>query len=173
MAARKKKRTPAQIRATKKLVALNKKKAKKKRGKKKAKKKAKKKVAKKARKKASRKCPPARKKKAKKKVTRKTTKKTVARRTMADGSKWRLSATSGEWIAVSGPKKKRGKKKASRKTSKASKKKLSGRSVTLKDIHMVPHPKNLTAKWICAGPKFTGCGGGKKRLQGSRVVGYL
>ncbi len=27
--------------------------------------------------------------------------------------------------------------------------------------------------WICRGPKRTGCGGGKKRLKGSRVVGVL
>lgn len=216
--AAKKKRSPAQIAATKKMLAANKaakkgttKKAVKKTAKKTAKKVAKKvakKTAKKTAKKVAKKtatrvatrvakkvvkkaCPPARKKAAKKKTAKKR-KSTmgmpsdvVKTRTMPDGSKWHMTPK-GNWVATKGPKKspkrKAAKKRAAKKsTPRKSTKKAPAtgdrRVVTMKDIIAgavaVPKGANVTAKWICAGPKRTGCGGGKAHGQGSRVIGHL
>jgi hypothetical protein len=96
---------------------------------------------------------------------------------MADGSVWELRASSGQWVAVKGPtRKKASVRKVSKKrksTSKTRKKPVN--VVTAKDIlggkaGGRKAGASVTAKWICEGPRRTGCGGGKR---GGHVVGHI
>lgn len=155
----KKKRTAKQIAATKKLVALNKKKGKRKASKKKA-----------SSRKASKKHIPTL-----AEMRGHLAKKHVAQNvTLDDGTSWKSSPKG--WVATGAPKK-AGKKKASKKTGKKSTPKPKTKTVTAADImkgsFRGSSPSNLSAVWVCAGPKRTGCGGGKSKLKGSRVIGVL
>lgn len=169
----KKKRSEKQIAATNKLVALNKKKGgKKKAGKKKA---GKKKAVKNAKKASSAPAKKTRKKakRAKKAPFTKTT------RSMPDGSVW-MQRADGSWAAVRGPglgTKKKRKSSGGKKAAKKSTPKPSTKTLTAKDIlsgrATGSTPSNVSAIWVCAGPKRTGCGGGVKGRKGSRVVGVF
>lgn len=50
--------------------------------------------------------------------------------------------------------------------------KAAGRRLTYNELMTALSGTKLKA-WVCAGPKRTGCGGGKKRYGGSRQLGVL
>jgi hypothetical protein len=155
MAAKKKSSKKTTKKKTTKKKVTKKKATKKKATKKKATKK--KATKKKATKKKATKKKATKKKAAKKKATKKSSKKrSVSRRTMADGSVWELRASSGQWVAVKGPtRKKASVRKVSKKrksTSKTRKKPVN--VVTAKDIlggkaGGRKAGASVTAKWIC------------------------
>lgn len=149
----KKRRTKAQIAATERLVKANKKRAREKKKGKKAKKS-------KAKKRAGG-CPPA----VAHEVKRLVDANARLRSELAVAKKRKTSKKKTS-------KKKAGKKKTAKKRASKKTNGKAVRTVTAASI-LKGAARGGQRVWVCAGRIRTGCGGGKKTLQGSRVVGVL